>query len=65
MKYEVRLANSGAACLKWYSFATAKEAVKFALRELHDVGFTVSGYTFEEKFKELVWIDKGRVVSGE
>lgn len=41
--YEVRLANQGLQCMKWYAFDTAKEAVKFVLKELHCVGFTVDG----------------------
>tara|TARA_B100000003_G_C10643104_1_gene255899 strand:- start:68 stop:265 length:198 start_codon:yes stop_codon:yes gene_type:complete len=61
-KYEVRLSTYGKAAFKWYSFKTAKEAVKFVLKELHETGFSVGGYTFEEKFEELIWIDKGRIV---
>jgi|TARA_B110000908_G_scaffold94490_1_gene112001 hypothetical protein len=59
--YEVRLALTGQSQLKWYAFDTAKEAVKFALKAMHEEGFTVSGKTFEEKFEELEWIGKGRV----
>lgn len=62
MTYEVRLSNYGAASKEWYSFETAKEAVKFVKTELHETGFQMGGYTFEEKFEELVWIDKGRIV---
>jgi hypothetical protein len=47
----------------WKRFATAKEAVKFALKELHEVGFTVDGGSFEDKFEELEWIEKGRIVN--
>ena len=61
-KYEVRLSTYGEARLKWYSFKTAKEAVKFVLNELHETQFSLGGYTFEEKFEELIWIDKGRIV---
>ncbi len=59
--YEVRLANTGLDCMKWYAFNTAKEAVKFVLKELHCVGFTVDGKTYEEKFEEIVWVGKGRI----
>ena len=59
--YEVRLALTGQSQLKWYAFDTAREAVKFALKAMHEEGFTVSGKTFEEKFEELEWIGKGRV----
>lgn len=62
MKYEVRLAITGRECLKWYAFDTAKEAVKFVLKQLHDVGFTVDGKTYEEKFEEIEWVGKGRIV---
>ena len=61
-RYEVRLSTYGEARLKWYSFKTAKEAVKFVLKELHETQFSLGGYTFEEKFEELIWIDKGRIV---
>ena len=44
-------------------FETAKEAVKYVLTELHDVGFTVDGRTYEEKFEEITWIGKGEVVA--
>ena len=63
MKYEVRLANQGRECLKWYTFETAKEAVKFVLKELHEVGFTVDGKPYEEKFEEIIWVGKGRVIN--
>lgn len=61
--YEVRLATTGRACFKWYSFDTAKEAVKFVLKQLHEVGFTVDGKTYEEKFEEIEWVGKGRIVN--
>jgi hypothetical protein len=63
MKYEVRLANQGRECLKWYTFDNAKAAVKFVLKELHEVGFTVDGKTYEEKFEEIIWVGKGRVIN--
>lgn len=63
MKYEVRLANQGRECLTWYTFDTPREAVKFVLKELHEVGFTVFGKTYEEKFEEIIWVGKGRVVN--
>ena len=63
MMYEVRLANQGRECLKWYSFETAKEAVKYILAERHAEGFTVDGRTYEDKFEELEWIEKGRIVN--
>ena len=44
-------------------FETAKEAVKYVLTELHEVGFTVDGRTYEEKFEEITWIGKGEVVA--
>jgi hypothetical protein len=47
----------------WKRFATAKEAVKFILDERHTEGFTVSGRTYEDKFEELEWIEKGRIVN--
>tara|TARA_A200000159_G_scaffold99432_1_gene92238 strand:- start:10184 stop:10381 length:198 start_codon:yes stop_codon:yes gene_type:complete len=62
-KFEVRLATTGQACFKWYSFDTAKEAVKFVLKQLHEVGFTVDGKTYEEKFEEIEWVGKGRIVN--
>ena len=63
MRYEVRLSNYGSAAREWFSFDTPKEAVKFVKQELHETGFQMGGYTFEEKFEELVWIDKGRIVA--
>jgi len=62
-KFEVRLSNTGQACFKWYRFDTAKEAVKFVLKQLHEVGFTVDGKTYEEKFEEIEWVGKGRIVN--
>ena len=62
-QYEVRLAITGRACLTWYTFGSAKEAVKFVKKELLDTGFTMHGRTFEEKFEEIMWVGKGRIVS--
>ena len=47
----------------WKRFATAKEAVKYILTERHAEGFTVDGRTYEDKFEEIEWIGKGRVVN--
>lgn len=60
MKYEVNLTGKSKDTI---IFDTAKEAVKYVLKALHSVGFTVDGRTFEEKFEEIVWIGKGRVIN--
>ena len=60
MKYEVNLTGKSKDTLV---FDTAKEAVKYVLKALHCVGFTVDGRTFEEKFEEIVWVGKGRVIN--
>lgn len=59
--YEVRLSNYGDAAFQWESFETAKSAVKYVVKELHETGFALGGYTFEEKFEELIWVGKGRI----
>jgi hypothetical protein len=60
LKYEVNITGKSKDAI---IFDTAKEAVKYVLKALHDVGFTVDGKTFEEKFEEIVWVGKGKVVS--
>jgi len=60
MKYEVNLTGKSRDTI---IFDTAKEAVQYVLKALHSVGFTVDGRTFEEKFEEIVWIGKGRVIN--
>lgn len=60
MKYEVNLTGKSRDTI---IFDTAKEGVKYVLKALHSVGFTVDGRTFEEKFEEIVWIGKGRVIN--
>lgn len=47
----------------WKRFSTAREAVKYILTERHAEGFTVDGRTYEDKFEEIEWIGKGRVVN--
>ena len=47
----------------WVAFNTKKDAVQYLLKELHDVGYTVGGYNYEDKFEECEWIDKARVVA--
>jgi hypothetical protein len=47
----------------WKRFGTAREAVKYILAERHAEGFTVDGRTYEDKFEEIEWIGKGRVVN--
>lgn len=60
MKYKVNITGKTKDTIV---FETAKEAVKYVLTELHDVGFTVDGRTYEEKFEEITWVDKGEVVA--
>ena len=61
MKYEVNITGKAKDTI---IFETAKEAVKYVLNELHDVGFTVDGRTYEEKIEEITWVGKGAVVNG-
>ena len=60
MKYEVNVTGKAKDTIL---FDTAKEAVKYVLTELHDVGFTVDGRTYEEKFEEITWVGKGAVIN--
>ena len=60
MKYEVNITGKTKDTIV---FETAKEAVKYVLTELHDVGFTVDGRTDEEKFEEITWVGKGEVIA--
>ena len=60
MKYEVNITGKAKDTVV---FDTAKEAVKFVLTELHDVGFTVDCRTYEEKFEEITWVGKGAVIN--
>ena len=60
MKYKVNITGKTKDTIV---FETAKEAVKYVLTELHDVGFTVDGRTYEEKFEEITWVGKGEVVA--
>lgn len=60
--FEVRLTNYGAKSNDWVAFTTKKAAVQYLLTELHDVGFTVEGRTYDTKWEECVWIEKAREV---
>ena len=60
MKYEVNITGKAKDAI---IFETAKEAVQYVLEQLHGVGFTVSGRTYEEKFEEITWVGKGAVIA--
>lgn len=63
MMFEVRLTTYGNDADNWVAFDNKKDAVQYLLKNLHDVGFTVGGYNYDDKFEECVWIDKAREVA--
>ena len=60
MKYKVNITGKAEDNI---IFDTAREAVRYVLAELHCLGFTVDGRTYEEKFEEITWIGKGEVIN--